>query len=235
MTATFGLSSDVWTALLLSVRVGLVCAVLTLPPAVLCAWVLARKEFPGKTLVDGLFHLPLVLPPVTTGYLLLMVFGTNGVLGGWLYHSLGVRIAFTWWAAVLASAAVAFPLAMRAVRIAIEMVDPRLEQAARTLGAGPVRTFVAVTLPLALSGVISGFILSFARSLGEFGATITFAGNIQGETRTIPLAIYTHMQQPGGEAAAFRLMLISVLVSLAALVASELLARRMRSRLRRSP
>ncbi len=224
-------STEEARAILLSVKVALWCTVVGLPPAVLLGWLLARKSFPGKIVVDGLVHLPLVMPPVATGYLLLVLLGTRGVLGGWLHDALGIRLAFTWQAAVLASAVVSFPLAVRSVRIAMEMADPRLEQAAQTLGAGPVRTFFVITLPLALPGIISGGILAFARSLGEFGATVVFAGNIAGETRTLPLAVFSYAQQRGGEVPALRLVIISVVVSFIALAASELLARRARARM----
>ena len=227
----FRFSPEEIQAILLSVKVALWCTVVGLPPAVVLGWLLARKSFPGKSVVDGVVHLPLVMPPVATGYLLLVLLGTEGFLGRWLHEALGIKIAFTWQAAVLASAVVSFPLAVRAVRIAMEMADPRLEQAAKTLGAGPLRTFFLVTLPLALPGIISGGILAFARSLGEFGATIMFAGNIASETRTLPLAVYSYTQQRGGEGPALRLVIISVLVSFAALAASELLARRARARM----
>ncbi len=222
-------------AIALSVKVGLCCAIISLPPAVALGWLLARKDFPGKIVVDGLVHLPLVMPPIATGYLLLITLGKEGFLGRWLHAAFGFEIAFTWQAAVLASAVVSFPLAVRSVRIAMEMADPRLEQAAKTLGAGPVRTFFSITLPLAMPGIISGGILAFARSLGEFGATITFAGNIAGETRTLPLAVFSYAQQRSGEGPALRLILISVIVSFAALAASELLARRARKRMGERP
>ena len=213
----------------LSLRVAGACVLTTLPPAVAVGWLLARRDFPGKFLLDGLCHLPLVLPPVVTGYLLLRLFGRRGVLGP-LLDELGLSLAFDWKGAALASAVVAFPLALRAVRLAIEEVDPRLEGMARTLGAGPVRAFFTVTLPLAASGLWVGALLAFARSLGEFGATITFVANIPGQTRTIPLAIYTSLHQPGGEEAALRLVWISVAVSLAALLGSEWAARRRKGR-----
>ena len=209
----------------LSLRVALACVLISLPAAVAMGWVLARRDFPGKFVLDGLCHLPLVLPPVVTGYLLLRLFGTRGLLGP-LLDGIGLSLAFDWKGAALASAVVAFPLSLRAVRLAIEDVDPRLEGMARTLGAGRVRAFLTVTLPLAASGLWVGALLAFARSLGEFGATITFVANIPGETRTIPLAIYTSLNQPGGEAAALRLVWISVAVSLAALLGSEWAARR---------
>ena len=209
----------------LSLRVAGACVLAALPPAVALGWLLARRDFPGKFLLDGLCHLPLVLPPVVTGYLLLRLFGRRGLLGP-LLDDLGVSLAFDWKGAALASAVVAFPLALRAVRLAIEEVDPRLEGMARTLGAGPLRAFLTVTLPLAASGLWVGALLAFARSLGEFGATIIFVANIPGQTRTIPLAIYTSLHQPGGEEAALRLVWISVAVSLAALLGSEWAARR---------
>ncbi len=209
----------------LSLRVAVACVLASLPPAVALGWLLARRDFPGKFLLDGLCHLPLVLPPVVTGYLLLRLFGRRGLLGP-LLDGLGLSLVFDWKGAALASAVVAFPLSLRAVRLAIEDVDPRLEGVARTLGAGPVRAFFTVTLPLAASGLWVGALLAFARSLGEFGATITFVANIPGQTRTIPLAIYTSLNQPGGEEAALRLVWVSVAVSLAALLASEWAARR---------
>jgi molybdate transport system permease protein len=202
-------------------------------PAVACAWVLARKRFPGKVLVDAAVHLPLVLPPVVVGYLLLVVLGRRGMLGAWLYDGLGIDIAFTWRAAAIAAAVMGFPLMVRGVRLAIELVDVRIEDAARTLGAGPWRVFWTITLPLSLPGLLAGVVMAFARSLGEFGATITFAGNIEGQTRTLPVAIFTLTQTPGGDAPALRLVVISVLMSVAALVASELLARRISSRIGR--
>ena len=213
----------------LSLRVAVACVLASLPPAVALGWLLARRDFPGKFLLDGLCHLPLVLPPVVTGYLLLRLFGRRGLLGP-LLDGLGLPLVFDWKGAALASAVVAFPLSLRAVRLAIEDVDPRLEGVARTLGAGPVRAFFTVTLPLAASGLWVGALLAFARSLGEFGATITFVANIPGQTRTIPLAIYTSLNQPGGEEAALRLVWISVAVSLAALLGSEWAARRRKGR-----
>lgn len=222
------LTSEEWAVLALSLRVGLVCVVLSLPAAVILGWVLARREFRGKVLLDGLCHLPLVLPPVVTGYVLLLLFSRRGILGGFFEEALGIQVAFSWKGAALASAVVGFPLALRAVRLAIEHVDPRLEQAARTLGAGPFRVFMTVTLRLAAPGLLVGALLAFARSLGEFGATITFVSNIAGETRTLPLAIYTYINRPGGDAAVTRLAILSVILSFAALVASEAVARRMR-------
>ena len=198
----------------------------SLPLGIGCAWVLARLDFPGKTLVDGILHLPLVLPPVVVGYALLLLLGRRGPLGAVLHDWFGIVVAFTWKGAAIASAVVAFPLMVRAIRLSLETVDRRLEQAARTLGAGPVDTFFTVTLPLVAPGVLTGVILAFARSLSEFGATITFVSNIPGETRTLPIALYALTQTPGGDAAAFRLCVIAVVVAFVALLASEILARR---------
>jgi molybdate transport system permease protein len=204
----------------------------SLPLGLGCAWLLARRDFPGKTLVDGLIHLPLVLPPVVVGYVLLVVLGRRGVVGAWLFDGFGITLAFTWKGAAVASAVIAFPLMVRSIRLSLEGVDRGLEQAARTLGCGPVRTFVSVTLPLMLPGILTGVILAFARSLSEFGATITFVSNIPGETRTLPIALYALTQSPGGDAAALRLCIISVVVAFAALLASEALSRRVKARLR---
>ncbi len=222
------LTPEEWEVLTLSLRVGIVCVLISLPPGVLMGWLLARKQFRGKLLIDGLCHLPLVLPPVVTGYILLILLGRRGILGGFLERAFGIRLAFTWKGAALASAAVGFPLMLRAVRLAIEAVDPRLERVARTLGAGPLRAFCTVTLRLSLPGLLVGALLTFARSLGEFGATIIFAANIPGETRTISVAIFTYLNQPDGDQAVVRLAVISVVVSLTALVLSEWLARRTR-------
>jgi molybdate transport system permease protein len=204
----------------------------SLPLGLACAWLLARRDFPGKAVVDGLIHLPLVLPPVVVGYVLLVVLGRRGVVGGWLFDWFGVTIAFTWKGAAIASAVIAFPLMVRAIRLSLEGVDRGLEQAARTLGCGPLKTFVLVTLPLMLPGILTGVILAFARSLSEFGATITFVSNIPGETRTLPIALYALTQTPGGDAAALRLCIISVVVAFAALLASEVLSRRVQARLK---
>lgn len=209
---------------LLSLRVALVALALMVGPGIACAWLLARCNFPGKTIVDTLVHLPLVLPPVVVGFLLLVLLGRRGMLGGPLH----LDIAFTWKAAAIAAAVMGFPLLVRSVRLAIEAVDTRLEQAASTLGARPWRVFTTVTLPLAMPGVLVGGLLAFARCLGEFGATITFAGNIPGLTRTLPTAIYTATQSPGGDAAAARLTVISIVLAVAAVAAGELLSRRMR-------
>jgi molybdate transport system permease protein len=215
-----------WSIVLLSLKVSGVAILAVLPLAFALAWVLARVRFPGRFLLDGLINLPLVLPPVVIGWLLLIAFGPEGMVGRPLAEWLGVTLLFRWTGAAVAAAIMALPLMVRAIRLSIEAVDPRLEQAARTLGAGPWRTFFAVTLPLAFPGVVAGMVLGFARSLGEFGATITFVSNIPGETRTLPLAIYAALQMPGGDAAVWRLAAISVTLSLVALIASEALARR---------
>ena len=197
-----------------------------LPLAFALAWLLARGRFPGKVLLDALVHLPLVLPPVVTGWLLLLAFGPQGPAGRLLADTLGLAFMFRWTGAALAAAVMALPLMVRAMRLSIEAVDRRLEGAARTLGAGPWRTFLSITLPLAMPGVLAGLVLGFARSIGEFGATITFVSNIPGETETLPLAIYSALQLPGGESDVARLAMVSVVLSVAALVASEWLARR---------
>lgn len=219
-------------ALHLSLLVSGWAVVGSLPFGILCAWILARRDFPGKSLVDGLIHLPLVLPPVVVGYFLLVMLGRRGVIGARLYEWFDITLAFTWKGAAIASAVIAFPLMVRAIRLSIEGVDQGLEQAARTLGCGPWRTFFTVTLPLVMPGVLTGVILAFARSLSEFGATITFVSNIPGETRTLPIALYALTQMPGGDEAALRLCVISVAVAFAALLASEILSRRMAARLR---
>ncbi len=218
-------------ALSLSLRVAVLSASASLPFGLLVAWLLARREFYGKGLLNGLVHLPLVLPPVVVGYLLLVLLGRNGPLGAWLYETFGVTLAFTWEGAALAAAVMAFPLMVRAMRLSLEAVDRRLEAAARTLGAGPVEVFTTVTLPLMAPGILAGVILAFARSLGEFGATITFVSNIPGETRTLPIALFSVIQSPGGEAPALRLAVIAVILALASLAASEALARRLQRRL----
>lgn len=194
--------------------------------AVAIGWFLARKSFVGKSIVEGILHLPLVLPPITTGYLLLVLFGNRGFIGSFFYEKLGIQIAFSFYAAVIAAIFVSFPLVTRSVRLSIELVDQKLEEAARTLGASNLKVFFTVTLPLALPGVISGFILAFARSLGEFGATISFAGNIEGKTQTLPLAIFSEMQVPGKEASTMRLVIVSVILSLIAMIAAEILNKR---------
>ncbi len=220
------LGPEEWEIIHLSLKVSMVAVGTSLPLAFGLAWLLARGRFPGKVLLDGIIHLPLVVPPVVTGWLLLLAFGTNGPAGRILAEWLGLTFMFRWTGAALAAAVMALPLMVRAMRLSIEAVDRRLEQAAMTLGAGRWRTFVTVTLPLALPGVLAGAVLGFARSLGEFGATITFVSNIPGETRTLPIAIYSALQLPGSDALVARLSMIAVALSLGALVASEALARR---------
>jgi molybdate transport system permease protein len=215
-----------WGIVALSLKVSAVAILAALPVAFALAWLLARRRFPGKIVVDALIHLPLVLPPVVTGWLLLLAFGSNGPVGLWLERNLGLTLMFRWTGAALAAAVMALPLMVRAMRLSLEAVDRRLEGAARTLGAGPWRTFASVTLPLAIPGVLAALVLGFARSVGEFGATITFVSNIPGETQTLPLAIYSALQMPGAEAEVTRLAVISVLLSVGALVLSEWLARR---------
>jgi molybdate transport system permease protein len=219
------MNADEWQALQLSARVALWATVACIPAGVLVAWLLARRDFPGKFVLEILVQLPMVLPPVVPGYLLLMLLGTQGPVGRWLDQSFGIVLAFTWQGAVLASAIMAFPLLVQPIRVAFRLVDARLEQAATTLGATRFDAFRSVTLPLALPGLIAGAVLCFSRSLGEFGATMAFVGNIPGETRTLPLAIYTYMNVPGGEGATLRLALVSVALASAALVASHWLTR----------
>ncbi len=219
-------------ALQLSLWVSGWAVAVSLPVGILAAWILARLRFPGKNLLDGMVHLPLVLPPVVTGYLLLVLLGRNGLIGAVLYKYLGIVLAFNWKGAVLAAAVMSFPLLVRAVRLSLEGVDQGLEAAARTLGAGPLRVFFTVTLPLMIPGIITGLILAFARSLGEFGATITFVSNIRGQTQTLPLALYTLTQVPEGEIGAMRLCILSVLIAMGALVCSEILARRFAARMK---
>ncbi len=225
------LGPDAWAALRLSLLVATTATAASLLPGLLVAFLLARGRFPGRALLDMLVHLPLVLPPVVTGYLLLIAFGRRGPAGAWLAEHLGIVLAFRWTGAALACAVMGFPLMVRAMRLSFEAVDPKLEAAAGTLGAGPAAVFALVTLPLVLPGVIAGAILSFARAMGEFGATITFVANIPGETQTLPSAIYTFTQVPGGEVEALKLTLVSLAVSMAALVLSEGLARRVSRRL----
>ncbi len=220
------MSSDELGIILLSLKVAFFSVAFSLPVAIFFAYLLARREFPGKTLLDALVHLPLVLPPVVVGFALLLLFGKRGVLGAWLDQWFGVVFAFRWTGAALASAIMGFPLMVRAIRLSIAAIDRRFETVARTLGASRSWVFMSVTLPLALPGIITGILLSFARSLGEFGATITFVSNIPGETETLPLAIYSLVQSPGGDAQALRLSAIAVLLSIGALVASEWLTRR---------
>jgi molybdate transport system permease protein len=216
------------TALILSLRIAAVAVAWALPFAILVAAALAHGRFPGKALLDGIVHLPLVMPPVVVGYLLLITLGTKAPLGAWLHDTFGIRFVFSWTGAALAAGIISFPFQVRAIRLAMEAVDPGLRDAAETLGAGPIDRFFSITLPLALPGVIAGAITAFAASLGEFGAIITFVSNIPGETRTLPLAIYTVIQSPGGEAMAARLAGLSIVLALAGLVLSELAARRVK-------
>ena len=226
-----GLTPEEWSAVQLSLRVALLSTAVSLPFGLFFAWLLARRDFLGKGLLNGIVHLPLVLPPVVVGYALLVLLGRKGAIGAWLYDTLGVSVAFKWEGAAVASAVMGFPLMVRAIRLSLDAVDRRLEAAALTLGASPVGVFATITLPLALPGVVTGAILAFARSLGEFGATITFVSNIPGETRTLPLALYSYTQVPGGDGPALRLAVISVVLAMAALLASEVLARRVAARL----
>ncbi|MBS0123475.1 molybdate ABC transporter permease subunit [Thetidibacter halocola] len=219
------LSEQEWAAVALSLKVAFWAVALSLPLGIWVAHLLARRDFPGKQIVNGLVHLPLILPPVVTGYLLLLSFGTKGPIGA-LLEPLGIVFAFRWTGAALAAAIMAFPLMVRAIRLSIEAVDPKLEQAAATLGASRGWVFLTVTLPLTLPGIIAGAILAFAKAMGEFGATITFVSNIPGQTQTLPSAIYAFLQVPGGEASAMRLVIVSIVIAFAALIASEALARR---------
>ncbi len=223
-----GFNIEEWQAIGLSLRVALLCTLISLPLALGVGYKLARCNFTGKALLESLLHLPMVMPPVTTGYLLLLIFGSNGFIGSYLNDYFNVKLAFSFGGVVLAAVVVSFPLMLRSVKAAIEMVDPGLEEASRILGVKKMATFLKITVPLALPGVLSGIILSFARSLGEFGATITFAGNIAGETQTIPLAIYSYMQIPGQEGATLSLVLVSVLISLMAMALSEVFVRRVK-------
>ena len=222
----FVLSHAEVEALTLSVKVATFCTLLICIPAIAVAWLLAKKAFIGKSLLDGLVHIPLILPPVVPGFLLLILLGSQGLIGKWLHDKFGITIAFTWFGAVIASAVMAFPLMVRSTRQAISQVDNKLEIAAQSLGASPIKVFLSVTLPLAIPGMITGLILAFSRSLGEFGATITFVGNIEGETRTLPLAIYSYTQTPDGDLAAMRLVILSVLIALAAIVFSNYFERK---------
>ncbi len=225
------LGPEEWQAVRLSLRVSVWATLVSLPIGIFTAYALARWRFPGKALVNGLVHLPLILPPVVTGYVLLLGFGTQGPFGAVL-SQLGITVAFRWTGAALAAAIMAFPLMVRAIRLAIEAVDPKLEEAAATLGASRPWVFVTITLPLILPGVLAGAILAFAKAMGEFGATITFVSNIPGQTQTVPSAIYAFLQVPGGETAALRLVMVSVAVAMGALLISELLAQRVAKRVR---
>ncbi|OWY08067.1 molybdate ABC transporter permease [Thioclava sp. F42-5] len=224
------LSSSDWQAVFLSLKVAGWATLLSLPPGLFVAYALARWRFPGRSLVNGLVHLPLILPPVVTGYLLLIGFAPNGVIGAALAR-VGITVAFSWRGAALAAGIMAFPLMVRAIRLAIEAVDPKLEQAASTLGASKFSCFATITLPLILPGILAGAITAFAKAMGEFGATITFVSNIPGQTQTLPLAIYSQLQVPGGEVEAARLVVISVTLALGALLVSEWLARRIAARI----
>jgi molybdate transport system permease protein len=222
----FELTPDEWTAVALSLRIAFVATLVALPFGLGIAWLLARKDFWGKTLLDGIVHLPLVLPPVVTGYLLLISFGRRGPFGAFLADTFGIVFSFRWTGAALACGIMGFPLLVRPMRISLEAIDRRLEDAAATLGANRRWLFLTVTLPLALPGIIAGMVLCFAKALGEFGATITFVSNIPSETQTISAAIYSYLQVPGGDAAASRLVVVAIVIALIALVASEWLARR---------
>ncbi len=225
------LSAEEWQAVVLSLRVSFWATLVSLPLGVLVALALARGRFPGRQLLNGLVHLPLILPPVVTGYLLLLTFGRKAPVGSFLFDAFGIVFAFRWSGAALAAGVMAFPLMVRAIRLSIEAVDPRLEQAAATLGASQVWVFLTVTLPLILPGIVAGAILAFAKAMGEFGATITFVSNIPGETQTLPSAIYSFLQVPDGDAAAFRLVLISVAIAMLALLLSEVVAQRVARRI----
>ncbi|WP_256961324.1 molybdate ABC transporter permease subunit [Salinicola salarius] len=231
LVEAMALSDAEWQAIVLSLKIAGSAVGWILIPGIAVAWLLARHEFRGKALLDGLLHLPLVLPPVVVGYLLLLSLGRNGWLGQWLNQGFGFSLPFTWQGAAVAGGVMAFPLLVRAVRLSLEAVDPKLEAAAGTLGANRWRVLFTITLPLAIPGLLTGTVLAFARALSEFGATITFASNIPGETRTLPLALYTLIQTPGKEAAAARLCVLSIAIAMLSLIASEWLARRARLRL----
>ncbi|WP_322414820.1 molybdate ABC transporter permease subunit [Mesorhizobium huakuii] len=231
MTWLLDLTPDEWNAVRLSIKVATVAMLFSLPPGIAIALLLARGQFWGKTLLNGLVHLPLILPPVVTGYLLLLTFGKRGPAGAFLDEHFGIVFSFRWTGAALACGVMGFPLMVRAIRLSIEAVDRKMEAAAGTLGANPLWVFATITLPLILPGLIAGAILAFAKAMGEFGATITFVSNIPGETQTLPSAIYTFTQVPGGDEGALRLTLISIVISMAALVASEVLARRVGRRM----
>lgn len=228
MIAFFQFNDAELQAIKLSIKVAVYCSLISLPIALWLGYIMARRNFIGKAIVESIIHLPLVMPPVTTGYLLLLLLGSKSFIGAWLHSTFGIKLAFSFEAAVIASIFVSFPLIVRSVRTAMEMVDTGLEEASRILGASKLKTFFKITVPLALPGIISGSILAFARSLGEFGATITFAGNIEGISQTLPLAIYANMQVPGQEGATLRLVLVSVVISLIAMTLSEILIKRMK-------
>jgi molybdate transport system permease protein len=226
MNNLLNFSSSELAILWLSVKVATICVVVILIPGIAVSWLLAKKTFIGKSLLDSLIHLPLVLPPVVPGFLLLLVFGNQGIIGKYLNTHVGFSFAFTWMGAVVASTVMAFPLMVRSTRLAISQVDQGLEVAAQSLGANPLKVFFTITLPLAMPGVITGLILAFSRSLGEFGATITFVGNIENETRTLPLAIYSYTQTPNGDLPAMRLVILSMILALGALMLSDYLERK---------
>lgn len=228
--AWIGFSPQEWAAIGLSLKVATIGSLASLPFGVAVAWLLARRQFPGKLIVNGLVHLPLVLPPVVTGWLLLIGFGRQGIFGRALEACCGIVLSFRWTGAALAAAVMGFPLMVRAIRLSIEAADARLERAAETLGAPPLAVFFTITLPLALPGVVAGLILGFAKAIGEFGATITFVANIPGETQTIATAIYGYTQEPGAETSIVRLTLVAIVIAFGALVASELLAARVSRR-----
>lgn len=220
------LTPEEYSAMWLSLKVSCWSVAIILIPGIYTGWLLARRDFFGKSFFDGILHLPLVLPPVVTGYLLLLALGKQGLIGRWLYDAFGITLAFSWKGAVIATALMSFPLMVRSIRLSISAIEVKLEQAARSLGASALNTFFTVTLPLAIPGIISGSVLAFARSLGEFGATITFVGNIEGETRTLPLAIYSYIQIPDGNAPAQRLLMISVALALGSMLLSGYIERK---------
>ncbi|HEY0235172.1 MAG TPA: molybdate ABC transporter permease subunit [Afipia sp.] len=226
----FGFTPTEWTAILLSLRIAVVATLFATPLAIGLAWLLSRYDFWGKALLDAVIYLPLVLPPVVTGYLLLLTFGRRGLLGGWLADNLGIVFSFRWTGAALACGVMSFPLLVRPIRLSIDAIDRKLEQAAQTLGAAPWQVFFTVTLPLAMPGILAGMVLGFAKALGEFGATITFVSNIPGETQTISAAIYSLTQTPAGDIAALRLVIVSIVLAVTALVLSEIFARRANKR-----
>lgn len=228
----FSITAAETSAILLSLKIAILSSVISFPFALFIGRSMARGNFMGKSLIEGIIHLPLVMPPVTTGYILLLLFGTQGIIGNWIYRNFGIRLAFNQAAAVIAGIVVSFPLVTRSVRTAVEMVDTRMENASRTLGVSPFMTFFRITFPLALPGIISGVVLGFARCLGEFGATITFAGNIEGETQTIALAVYSLMQVPGKEGATIRLVIFSAVISLAAMILAEYMNKKARKKIR---
>lgn len=228
----FDLSPTAWTAITLTLRIAVVATLVATPIGIGVAWILARKRFPGKMLLEAFVHLPLVLPPVVTGYLLLLSFGRRGPIGEFLADTFGIVLSFRWTGAALACGIMAFPLLVRPIRLSFETIDMRLEQAAKTLGASPLRAFVTITLPLALPGIIAGMVLCFAKAIGEFGATITFVSNIPGETQTIASAVYALIQTPSGDREAMQLIIVSIILAFGAMLVSEWFARRAVQRLR---